>query len=146
MTKKKPKNEHKPNGRPTVMTPETIGKLEQVFSKGFTDRQACVYVGVHPTTLYYYCELNPDFSDRKEALKQNPTIIAKQNVYDKIASGDDVTSKWWLERKEKAEFSLRNEVTGKDGEAIQTDNKITVEFIIPKIDPKDTKTEKTPKK
>ena len=31
-TKKKPKSEHKPEGRPTKMTAETLKKLEDAFA------------------------------------------------------------------------------------------------------------------
>ena len=35
-------------GRPTVMTAETIEKLEQGFLMGFSDREASLYVGISP--------------------------------------------------------------------------------------------------
>lgn len=118
MTKKKPKELHKKDGRPTSMTPTTIGKLEDAFSKGFSDSQACIYANIHPSTLYEYCSKYPEFRERKENLKQNVNIIAKQNLYSKIVEGDETTSKWWLERKCKDEFSLRNELTGADGKEL----------------------------
>lgn len=119
MSKRKGK---KQLGRPTVMTPEVVGKLEEAFSKGMTDSQACIIAKIHRDTLYAYCAENPDFSDRKEALKSNVNIVAKNNIYDKIIEGDKDVSKWWLERKCKDEFSTRSELTGKDGDAIQTVN------------------------
>ena len=87
-------------GRPTVMTPKTIEKLEEGFSYGFTDAEACLHAGIHKDTLYKYCKDHPEFSDRKEALKKQPNMLAKRNVSDKLTDGDVNTSKWQLERKD----------------------------------------------
>lgn len=107
-------------GRPTKMTKELIGKLEDAFSRGYTDTQACIHANIACSTLYDYCNLYPEFSERKEELKANPVLLAKNNIYDKIVEGDKDVSKWYLERKAKDEFSTRSEVTGKDGGAIES--------------------------
>jgi hypothetical protein len=146
MTKKKPKSQHKDSGRPTVITDSRLHKLKEGFLRGYNNRIACIYAELKESTFYKYCKENPEYVEKKKGWQARPVTKALDNVNNSIEEGDVQTSKWLLERKLKDEFSLRNEVTGKDGEAIQTDNKITVEFIIPKIDPKDTKTEKTPKK
>ena len=43
---------------------------------------------------------------------------AKTEVARKISKGDKDTIKWWLERRRKAEFSTREEVTGANGEPL----------------------------
>jgi hypothetical protein len=109
MTKKKPKSEHKKVGRPTVMTPEIVNKLEQAFANAFTDEQACIFADISKPTLYEYIKENPSFSDRKEQLKKRVDIKAKTQVIEAIKNGDMPTAKWWLERKCKDEFSLKTE-------------------------------------
>ena len=121
MTKKKPKSEHKPVGRKSKMTPEIVTKLEYAFSKSFTDEQACQHVDISRQCLNRYCLENPEFRDKKESLKRNLTLKAKMNVVESIESGEISSSKWWLERKNKEEFSLRVENTGKDGKDLIPD-------------------------
>lgn len=70
------------------MTPDTLAKLDEGFSMGFSDREACLYADIHPATLYRYCEENPEYSERKELLKENLKMIAKRNIYTEIGGGD----------------------------------------------------------
>lgn len=100
-------------GRPTIMTPETIGKLEEVFSIGGTDNEACFYAGIGKTTLYNYQKENPEFVERKEALKERPILKARQTVVKGLDDADN--ARWFLERKLKSEFAHRNEMTGAGG-------------------------------
>ena len=102
-------------GRPTVITPEIIDRLEEAFSNGATDLEACFFAKIGKTTLYEYCKDNQDFSERKEALKEMVKYQARKNVIDKIRDGDIAQSNWYLERKAKSEFSTRTELTGDDG-------------------------------
>ena len=97
-------------GRPTVMTPETVKKLEEGFLKGLTDAQCCLFVGISKQALYDYCNAHPEFTDRKELLKQQPSIRAKLNIVESIDSGDADVSKWYLERKNKDEFSTKQQI------------------------------------
>lgn len=87
-------------GRPTSMTEETIAKLEQGFLMGFTDREASLYANINPSTLYRFCEENPDFSERKELLKENVKMRAKQNIHKEITEGDKQLSQWYTERRD----------------------------------------------
>lgn len=99
-------------GRPTVMTEEVIQKLEYAFMRGLTDTEACLYAEIGTSTLYNYCNENPQFMERKEALKQHPTAKARLNVTEAIENGNEELSKWWLERKAKNEFSTKQELGG----------------------------------
>lgn len=97
------------SGRPSIMTPETVAKLEQAFANAFTDEQACIFADISKNTLYDYIKINPSFSHRKEQLKKRVDIKAKTKVIEAINIGDMATAKWWLERKCKDEFSLKTE-------------------------------------
>lgn len=116
---KRPKDTQCICGRPTKMTESTINKLEEAFSYAFTDEEACLYAGISRQTLNEYCKKNPEFRDRKQLLKQQPSMLAKRVVVDSIKSADKQQSNWWLERKSKDEFSTRQEMSGKDGGPIQ---------------------------
>ena len=98
-----------PVGRPTVMTPEVLAKLEHAFLLGCTDIEACFYADISQDALYDYQRANPEYSKRKEALKQNPIFIARTSVVDKMADDGDLALKY-LERKLKSEFSTKTEV------------------------------------
>lgn len=105
-------------GRPTVMTEEVIAKLEDAFSNGATDLQACFLANISKDSLYRYIQDNPEFSDRKEALKDMVAYQAKTNIRLSLLANDEKlkieTSKWYLERKDK-EFKPKSDLT--------TDNK-----------------------
>lgn len=107
-------------GRPTVMTKPTIRKLEDGFLMGFSDREACLYADIAPSTLYAYCEANPGFSERKELLKEQPKMLAKRNVVVSIREGKDDASKWYLERRD-PDFKAKSEQDSK--------GHITVEMV-----------------
>lgn len=109
----------KKGGRPTSMTPETIGKLEYGFSCGLSDREACLYANINPDTLYEYCKKHPEFSERKELLKEQVKMQAKLNLASSISGGDEKASEWYLERKAKDEFSTKTEVSGTIAGAVQ---------------------------
>ncbi len=106
-------------GRPTIMTDLTLQKLKEAFAFGCTDEEACYYAEIGKSTLYNYQNDNPDFLEQKEALKQRPILLARQEVIKGLTGNPELALKF-LERKKKDEFSLRSEITGKDGKDIVT--------------------------
>lgn len=96
-------------GRPTVFTKDKLEKLRAWFSNSLTDEEACVYAWVSERALQTYCEKHPDFRKQKELLKHKPSIKAKTNMIKSINAGNLQLSQWWLERKNKKEFSTRVE-------------------------------------
>lgn len=97
-------------GRPTVMTPEVLAKLEEAFSYGATDREATFVAGISNDALYDYCRENPDFASRKEALKDMPKYQARMNIAKAIKAKSIPVSQWYAERKIKNEFSAKTEI------------------------------------
>jgi len=97
-------------GRPTVMTEETLQKLEYAFSVGCSDLNACSYAGISKTTLYNYQQEHPEFIDRKNILKEQQILKARVAVDQALDRGDVNTARWLLERKCKDEFSARTEI------------------------------------
>lgn len=104
--KKKPRKKKSNAGRHTVMTQSVVDKLEQAFSMGCPDIEACLYAGINRATLYLYQKKHPEFIDRKEMLKKLPTMKARKTVHDDLNNSG--TAKWYLEKKEKKEFSSHN--------------------------------------
>lgn len=105
----KPKTKSNPNWawRPTVVTEMVVAKLEEWFSYWFTDLEACLYANISKDALYDYCKKFPEFTDRKELLKDQPKMNARAVVAKKIKDWDDYNSRWYLERKWKDEFSTK---------------------------------------
>lgn len=94
-------------GRPTAFTEQLLKKLEEAFAFGATDKEACFYAGISPTALYNYQIRCPEFVERKEALKENPILKARQTVINSLDNPEH--AKWYLERKAKNEFAQRHE-------------------------------------
>lgn len=114
MTKKKDSKDKKTAGRPTVMTPEVVNKLEQAFSMGCSDLEACLFADISKQTLYDYQAKHPEFADRKAMLKETLILKARSVIATSLNNKDENTAKWYLERKRKDEFSTKveNELSG----------------------------------
>lgn len=112
-------------GRPTVMTPEVIQKLEDAFSWGCTDLEACCNANISKSTLYNYCDDNPLFMERKEILKNNTSLKAKKVINSALNDDDVSTAHKVLDRKEGTK--VKSEITGANGGAVKA--KWTVEFV-----------------
>lgn len=97
-------------GRPPIMTPETIAKLEEAFLIGCTDAEACFMAGISQSAFYRYQENHPEFKDRKEALKENTAIQARREVLEAISNHDGVMVRWYLEKKKPEEFTARQDI------------------------------------
>ena len=86
-------------GRPTVMTDIVLKKLEESFSMGCTDVEACFYADITPPTLYHYQEKNPGFVYRKQALKSNPSFLARKTLLIALEDHTDInTAKYQLDK------------------------------------------------
>lgn len=89
-----------PAGRPTIMTKEVIHKLEDAFSWGCTDLEACCYADIGKSTLYNYCDANPEFLERKELLKNQPVMKSRRIIDRALEDGDLGTANRVIDRKE----------------------------------------------
>lgn len=87
-------------GRPTVMTPEVIRKLEDAFTWGCTDLEACCFANISKTSLYEYCDRNPEFAERKETLKNHVVMKARRVVMGALDDADINTAHKVIDRKE----------------------------------------------
>lgn len=97
-----------PGGRPTVITESVLQKLEEAFSWGCSDVEACLNADIAPRTLYNYQESNPEFVHRKAELKENPIRLARKSVIDGMQT-DPALALRFLERRKKDEFAPKTE-------------------------------------
>lgn len=97
-------------GRATVMTEQVIDKLEEAFSWGCSDVEACLWAGIAPATLYKYQERNPDFAERKAELKETPILLARKTVISGVKK-DPKLALDFLGRKAKKEFGTNVDIT-----------------------------------
>lgn len=97
------KEEERGVGRPTVMTRETLDKLEVGFTYSYTDAEACLYAGISVDALYKYQRENPAYIKRKEELRLTPNLMAKKVLVEGIKD-DTGQARWWAERKIRNDF------------------------------------------
>ena len=108
--KKNPKKRRPGAGRPTVMTPEVVSKLEMAFSVGGNDTEACAHAGISRETYYAHRKADAAFSDKIDALKEKLPLKAKAELAKLVQAGEPMTVKWYLERKRRNEFGTRQEI------------------------------------
>ena len=106
----KQKSDKNPVGRPTVMTPEVIAKLEQVFAIDGSVEEACSYAEIGRNSFYDYLKINPDFSNRIADLRERPVLKARQTAVNKIDESYS-NAMDYLKRKKKLEFGDGIDVT-----------------------------------
>lgn len=100
-----------PGGRPKIIDETTLKVLEDAFSNGASDIEACFLADISNQTLYNYQKENPEYLERKRALKDMIKYQAKVKVKNSIDKelGCD-TAKWYLERRDK-EFKPKSDLT-----------------------------------
>lgn len=92
---------------------DTVRKLEESFAIGASVSEACYYADISRETYYRWEKENPELKEKYDRLKEKPVLKARQTIAKALDNVD--VAKWYLERKLKGEFSLRSELTGKDG-------------------------------
>lgn len=116
------------SGRPKVINQTTLGKLREAFLWGCTDREACLYAGINPDTLYEYQKKNPKYTEQKDIYKSNPVLIARKSVIDALSSDPHLALKY-LERKKSDEFSLKQTIDATVTEPVRITG---FNYIVPK--------------
>lgn len=103
-------------GRKTVMTDETVRKIEEVAALDGSVEEMAYYAGIHVDTIYAHLKSNPKFSDRIRALRERPVLQARQTVVNAIKTDPNHAFKY-LEKKRKKEFGAAIDITS-DGKSI----------------------------
>lgn len=95
-------------GRPPIIDKDVLSKLEDAFMYAYTDKEACLFAGISPATLYRYEELHPEFRERKQLLKLTPNLRFKKTIVDN--SGNLSNAQWWATHKMGDEFSPKSRI------------------------------------
>jgi hypothetical protein len=111
-------------GRPTVFTPEVIRKIEEVAALDGSVEEMAYYAGIKKATLYSKLEDDKEFSDRINALRERPVLLARQTVMKALAA-NSADARWYLEKKKKKEFGNTIDITTKGEKLTDADPRIT---------------------
>lgn len=96
-------------GRPTVMTQDTVNKLEYAFSIGSSVEEATHYAGISRQTFYAWSKEHPEFSDRMDDLRMKPVLKARISIFNSL--NDPHQARWYLTKKRPEEFGDKVDVT-----------------------------------
>ena len=104
--------------RPTILNQEKVKKLEEAFLLDCTIEEACYYAGISKQTYYNWKEKNEELFDHLDILRLSPIFKARRTVIGALES-DIKVAQWYLERKVKKEFSIK-EIEEKKKQTINT--------------------------
>lgn len=98
-----------------------IESIKPFLEIGLSRNKACEAIGLDPTTLSKWVQDDEVLSMKLRGYENTMNMLAIANInsaLQKEAETEDArkeTSKWYLERRMKSEFSTRTENTGADG-------------------------------
>ena len=88
MTKKKPKSEHKKNGRPTKYKPHYCDEIIELGKQGKSRVQCATYFEVHTDTLYEWANVHSEFSEAFKKAKDFAESYWENKIHDMMESGE----------------------------------------------------------
>jgi hypothetical protein len=94
-----------------------LESLRPYLELGFSRSKSCKFIGLDETTLCKWLSNNEALSMKIEGWENTINTVAMANIRDAInkeAEMDDArkeTTKWWLERRMKQDFSIKTENT-----------------------------------
>lgn len=86
------------SGRPTVMTPEAVQKLQDALEMGYNITEACFSAGISTRSFYDHSQKNEDFRLKVEVWKTDLKRRSKKLISLAVDKGDVGTAKWVLEK------------------------------------------------
>jgi len=93
----------------TKHRPEKIKKLEEAAAFDASIDEMCFYADISPQTYYNWTKADPKLLERLDALRNHPTLAARQRVVKGISESYQ-NAMDYLKRKKKGEFSEKQEV------------------------------------
>ncbi len=94
-------------GKKYKATPKTIATILNAISQGLTQREASILAGISEDTLSLWKKQDSDFSEQMRQKEIECKLSHIQNIK-KASEKSWQASAWWLERKYKEEFSIKN--------------------------------------
>ena len=96
-------------GRPSVITPDVLSKLEAAFCNDFTDQQAFEHAGISSATYYRWLKQNEEFRERMLRAQSYPVTLAKRALIAAIKEGDGKLALRYLERRQPERYRCKIE-------------------------------------
>lgn len=91
-------------------TQDILSAFQYAFCRDYTDAQACRYAKINPDTFYRWLRESDEFRAFIETAKDDLKVKAKENIRQRVVVDKDTeTSKYVLERREKENYSPRQE-------------------------------------
>jgi hypothetical protein len=111
------KNNPQGKQKRSKLTPETIKKLEEVFSMDGSVPEACYYANISEPTYYAWIKENPALEEQFKRLKQRPILKARQIVMQRMSDSYQ-NAMDYLKRKKRLEFGDNIDVTSEGDKII----------------------------
>jgi hypothetical protein len=105
----------------------TIELLKPYFKLGCSVTKACNYGGIPQSTVQTWIDADEELRLKITLWQNEPNVLARTNWIAKMAEGDYNSSKDWISKREKDEFSDRVEATGADGKDLPAP--VLVQFL-----------------
>lgn len=96
-----------------------IRSLKKYFKLGYSRNKACELAGFPTSTLQDWTDEDEALRIKINAWQGEPSVAARTVVVASINDGAKDDSKWWLERKERDEFSPKKTVEHQGGVTIE---------------------------
>lgn len=106
-TKEEIKKRNEKRGRPKAVTAEKRKLLEDGARYGLTAERLSLYADIPYSTMTDYFRKNPDFLARIRELQNSPRLNAEMNIAESIADNNIDTTRWYLERRAKEDYSTK---------------------------------------
>lgn len=95
-----------------------IDTLKPYLELGYDLKNACVMACQTYETIWRWVAADEVLKAKIKSWQNLVNVRARKNVVKEINNGDADRSAWWLERREKHDFSTRKEMTGAQGEPL----------------------------
>lgn len=92
-------------GRPTKLNDTIVQKLKDAFKLWCSIKEACCYAEISTSTYHEWISKNKEFSDEIELSKKYLEYKSRAVIAGSLEAWDVKTAMWYLERKNKREFS-----------------------------------------
>ena len=91
--------------RPTKLNDMIVQKLKDAFKLWCSIKEACCYAEISTSTYHDWISKNQEFSDEIEISKKYLEYKSRAVIAGSLEAWDVKTAMWYLERKNKREFS-----------------------------------------
>jgi len=92
-----------------------IEAIEPYLKLGYSVHKSCTLAKIPTSTVATWMEKDDSLRKKFESWQNMVSAKARETIAKSITAGDKTDAKWWLERREKKDFSTQ-QIIGGDGE------------------------------